>query len=258
MKYLDNVIPHDALDIKEFVPLFLEFIPWYFWLMIVSVWIISFINGEKKQFIFNLLYFILILSVLEYLSGSKYIFKERFIMPIVFSYCLNCLLFLKNGNKVEKYLSFFPILFLIMHLGVKVRKIKDSDNDFRVLQQKMISLNNEKSIFFDYYLSYPYSNFKSWKSNIDQLNGLKFIPTGWIMNTPAGIKYLKHLGFHSMNTAISNENTMHLVPFQNLDNYKTTLSTYFIEHYNRKIYFQNIQDIVTQNNHWVVIKLILQ
>jgi hypothetical protein len=255
LKYLKNVIPHDSMDFNEFIPSLIKFIPWYLWLLLFFVWLVSYKTGGRNHLIFNIFYFVTIFLTLKYLSGSKYILKERFILPIFFAYGLNCLLYLKERTFLKKYQILFPVILLSINLFYKVQMIVAKDKDYIVLQKYLVA-RSSMNIFFDYYLSYPFSSFKNWESNYKQLNGIKFIPTGWIMNTPAGPSYLNKLGFRTSFQAISNNRTLHLVPYYKLEIYKSTMKIYCKEHFNLDVEFKMIDDIVTTNNHWVTLEML--
>ncbi|MCC6819000.1 MAG: hypothetical protein IT245_08930 [Bacteroidia bacterium] len=250
-------IPRDAMDFNEFYPALFHYVPISFMIALVAGCLFSFLYYGKRHLVINLVLLVFVLLFLQFLTGNKYIFKDRMIYSLYLGLLMNYFIPLGMHPKAQRLPS-LPLIVLTLSMVSVIFKHVYSSN---VLKKSLKQIENHltqqypNNFIFEFYCYYPNSGFKNWESSAIQMKQIKFLPMGWIMNTPLGAKHLERMGFSSLNQALLHQNTLHIIPIAFKKAYINLMQEYYKEYNCLKIQFQSIDTITTLEQDWLVLKI---
>lgn len=258
LHYLNEVIPRDMMDYNEFFPAMFHYLPAYMLLFIPLSWLFSYFYFGGKHLFYNLIFFGIIIGFLFYLTGNKYIFKPRMINSIFIGTISSC--YFTLGIRPKRTLNLFPFLLIsisILAFSVvpKIQFIQKLRTELAGMNAHLESQYKNKDIM-EFYYYYPVCGFKSYLPSVNQMPRLKFLPSGWLINTPLGHKTLRTYGYSSLSQALINAKTVHLLPEENEAHYKEMLRQYYLQYFHLKIKFTVLEQFKTNLQTWKVMKVL--
>lgn len=257
LHFLNRAIPRDMMDYDEFFPAIFKYTPAYMLIFILMSWCFSAWYYGRTHLIYNLLFFGLIICFLFYLTGNKVIFKNRMMDAIFLGVITSN--YLPLGFQAIRSVRIKPligiaVILLSVSLIPKIMRVQNMRKELRIMNSYLGEQYAQNQVF-EFYFYYPVGGFNSLLPSASQMPSNKFIPSGWLMNTPIGISNLKRLGYSSISQAITNDRTIHLIPSGYNENYRELMSQYFLQYYNMRIKFKEMERFKTNLQWWTVLKL---
>ena len=164
------------------------------------------------------------------------------------------------GIRPKRTLNLLP--FLLISISILVFSVLPRIQFIQKLRTELAGMNahlenqyKNKDIM-EFYYYYPVCGFKSYLPSVNQMPRLKFLPSGWLINTPLGHKTLRTYGYSSLSQALINAKTVHLIPEENEAHYKDMLTKYYLQYFHLKIKFTVLEQFKTNLQTWKVMKVL--
>lgn len=260
MNALSACIPWDCMDAECFYPVLFNYFPKSLLLVVLLSWYLGYLGNGAKHLAINLLLALLILLLLHYLSGNKYVFKNRLLYPVYFALSFN-FLFSRPTCAITRrqtlLISSFIILLISIHLTTSILEIHKTQASLKSIN-KQLETKYKGDNLFDFYCYFPNAAYKNWQSSKSQMQGLKFLPMGWIMCTPSGREKVREMGYSSLNAAITDTGTIHMIPNFLKKQYEEIFSNYTREYNGTPSEMNYIDSLVTPSMTWYLARIRLK